>query len=228
MRKILALFAVILAVSGVAMAMVAVNVTASDQTRWENNITGVASWSTQGGNITELLIDEQKLTDRWAGFYGNVTASVILRDNTSAEWLYIWTANSTNISGEFCASTDSAFDFASAVGANAVDIDSVWGFAGGLDLAVNTFDDGTCNLTIDQDANNVTGIQADGDSSLSGYTSCAIADTATPTVKGDFAFCANALGTGNNFKGEPVNFEFMVATNETGSETYYFFMELDA
>ncbi len=227
MRKILALFAVILAVSGVAMAMVAVNVTANDMERWEGNVTGAASWTTQGGNITQLLIGEQKLTDRWAGFYGNVTASVILRDNTSTEWLYIWTANSTNVSGEFCASTDPAFDFSIAGGATAADIDTVWGFAGGLDLAVSTFDDGTCNLTIDQDANNVTGIQADGDSSLSGYTSCAIAQ-AVATTKNDFAFCTNAMGTGNNFKGEPVNFEFMVATNETGSETYYFFMELDA
>lgn len=227
MRKILALFAVMLAVSGVATAMVAVNVTGNDMDRWDSNVSGVASWSTEGGNITELLVGESKLTDRWAGFYGNVSASIILRDNTSTEYLYIWSADPGNVSGEFCASTDSAYDFSTADVATAASIDTVWGFAGGLDLAVNTFNDGTCNLTIDQDAKNVTDtIRAQHDSS-STFSSCAIAQAGAST-KDDFAFCTDAMTVGTNFKGEAVNFEFMVATEEGTPETYYFFMELNA
>ena len=235
--KLLTLFAVFLAVSGVAMALNGTNVQATDLTRWEAAAISNSDL-TEGGNITRVDLGSEQLTDRWAGYFGNITSSLILTDNdsnASTTYLYRWAQNASDAKGEVCASTNSSFDFSSAGATTAAEIDTAWGFLGGLDLATNTFNDGTCdNLTFDQDSNNVSGApEADGDSGLSTFSTCTIDDgTATP-AKDNIAFCVEAVqnvSTGKNYRNDSVNFEFIVATNETfaGTETYYFFIELDA
>ncbi len=237
LKILLTLFVVLFATSGVATAMYNVNVTPNDQTRWLGNVTGVDSHTMEGGNITLLTIGEQRLTDRWAGFYGNISNNIYLRDNTSSEYLYLWSANTTDIGGEFCASTNASFDFAIATSTAAIEVDWAWNFVSGLDIANNTFTYNDCNISIDQDHNTILNtIRAKRDSGSSTFSTCVI-DTApmmmgyTP-VPGDLAFCVDAIqnaSTGRNYKNEPVNFEFIVPTNETGTPvTYYFFMELDA
>lgn len=52
--------------------------------------TSVTTVNADGGNVTYVDVDSTVITSRWAGFYGNVTGSLLLGD-ASANTFYQWT-----------------------------------------------------------------------------------------------------------------------------------------
>ncbi len=63
----------------------------------------------QAGNVTQLLINDTRVTSRWQGYYGNVTGNVILSDASNST-LYKWNLVP---SGEVYAANSSSIDWAS-------------------------------------------------------------------------------------------------------------------
>ncbi len=210
-KKLLALFAVFLAVSGIAMAIDrTTGVTSADYARWTPTPGG--SDVTEGGNITSANLTSSALTDKWAGYFGNVTGTLLLRKDGDTWDLYNWTYTPEG-GGEVCTSTNPSFTFTGAVAATAANINTAWNFTStDADDAVDTFNDGTCVDLAFSEGTVSSAIMATHMGSSNYYT-CAITDIDGGTLKNDFAFCTH-MTLGNNYLGEPVGYELLSPTPE--------------
>jgi len=232
-KAIFVLLGVLLLGSGLVMAIRGATVSgATDLTRWTAGTAG--SDTTEGGNITSLNLDSNTLTDRWAGYFGNVTGYIYLTDASGATTNYLFRWNTTNetIAGEVCASTNDTYNFATATGlTSAGNIDSAWGFSGGADLATATYNSGTCgSFTFDEQGVTISNAVKAQHHTPSTFYSCAINNTAV-AYKGDLAFCTpiQTISAGKNYLNQPANFELIVPANDTNgaTETYYFYAEIN-
>jgi len=217
-----ALFGLIV-LGSVVFAISGATVQVGPELRW-NGAQTAGSDTTEGGNITAVNVSSVSLTDRWASYFGNVTGSIILDDNGIGNAVYTWSW-APAAGGEVCVSEASAFNFATAAAATAANIDSVWGFTGVADSAANTYNNGSCSLTFTPQGAK-TGVGADIQG-VSSYISCAIAQP-SPTQEDHFAFCAVMNSSGVNYDNVPSHYEVIVpTTNGSGTETYYFYAELN-
>jgi len=217
-KKVLALFGVVLFGAGIAMAIGGATPTLVSDSRWAGATAG--SDTTEGGNVSAVNVTGTVLTDKWAAYWGNVTGSILLGDNTNQ--LYTWTYNPTT-GGEVCLSTASAFDFSAPTTATGAAVDTAWSFTGAdADSATSTFG-GSCNLNF---ATATVSGTARIDHEDSTYETCVVYDGAG-TAETDYAFCS-AIGTANAYNGVAANYEVMVPTTTgTATEAYYFYVELD-
>jgi hypothetical protein len=217
-KNILALFGVMLFGAGLVMAISGATPTLVSDSRWAG--TAATSDETEGGNVSAVNVDGTVLTDKWAAYWGNVSGTVLLGDNTNQLYTWTWT---TGTGGEVCLSTASALSFAAATTATGANVDTAWSFTGtDADSGDNTFG-GSCNLAFAQAT--VTGTeQIDHEDST--YNTCVVYDGAG-TSETDYAFCS-VIGTATAYNGAAANYEVMVPTSAgAGSETYYFYVELD-
>lgn len=201
---------------------------------WTYGVEGKYNWNgvvvndtTEGGNVTNMNIYTNVSTEKWAGYWGNLTGRMILApDLTNMFYTWTWTAAD---GGEVCAvAAQSGFDWSGVEAVANTDVDTVWGFNGGdVDSAVKTLTD-TCGVTVAEttvvgSAGNTTGLGTD-------FTTCAVGDgdAYTAGLKENLAFCVEVDPAGNLFNGQVGNYELLVPTNEAGSTTeiYYFWMEL--
>jgi len=235
-KAIFVLLGVLLLGSGLVMAMGGAGIeSATDLPRWSasNNIP-TQNDTTEGGNITALLLNSSSgLTDKWAGYFGNVTSVVLyLTDNNggSSAYLFVWAAGGNPgdwKGGHVCASEDASFGWSSVSTTTAAAIDTAWGFGSAADNAANTFTASACDLDFVADPDVTGTIRADGDSGSSTFSTCAVDDGGS--AEGDFAFCVDELEsttTGKNYLNKSANFEFIVPTTVGQTETYYFFVEV--
>lgn len=182
-----------------------------------------ANVTTEGGNVTNMDVGGNASTERWAGFWGNVTGRIVLSPATALFYSWAWTpANG----GEVCAvAAPSGFDWAAVQTTTAAAVNSVWSFGAGTDNATNTYTSSACNLDVAgtpvTTVGNLTGV--------GGFETCVVADNAAPAAKDELAFCVNVTAAGNLFNGNVGNYELLVPANETAgaTETYYFWLELD-
>ena len=234
-RKMFVLFAVILAVSGMAMAMRAADIdgTMTDLPRW-TGVTSTASDITEGGNITEGNLNGTSLTDRWAGYYGNISsAAIYLTDNVTGisggNWLYHWNVNDANQTGEVCVSTNNAYNFVGVQVGQGADIDIGWAFWSGADTGTGTFTTMDCNLTFEEQGVTVTNTGRAAHQGSSSFSTCILYGPPFMYNKGDFAFCTHINTTGKSYKNTNTEYELIVPTDDstaTATETYYFYIEL--
>lgn len=217
-KNILALFGVVLFGAGFVMAISGATPTLVSDSRWSGATAG--SDTTEGGNISAVNVTGTALTDKWAAYWGNVTGSIVLGDNTNQLFTWTWTPGT---GGEVCLSTASAFDFSGASTATGSDVDTAWSFTGtDADSGDNTFG-GSCNLAFA--GGSVTGTEMINHED-STYNTCVVDDGAGAT-ESDYAFCSN-IGTANAYNGIGANYEVMVPTTSgANTETYYFYVELD-
>jgi len=223
-KAIFVLLGVLLLGSGLVMAIDrTTGVTATDYQRW--NVTPDSGDVTEGGNITNADLTASTLTDKWAGYFGNVTGMLILRKNSDGWDLYNWTY-APGAGGEVCASTNTAFSFTGAQAATQANINTAWSFdSTDADDAVDTFNDGTCYDLVFAQGTVQNAIKATH-MGYSDYETCGITDSDGGTNKNDFAFCTN-MSQGKNYLNVSVGYELIVPTQEgTGTETYYFYVEL--
>jgi len=234
-KRLFVLFAVFLAVSGMAMAIRAAGADGDGGflPRWEAATSTLLN-ETEGGNVSYLNLTGTSLTDRWAGFYGNISgATIYLTDDDSgtANYLYHWAVSGGSETGEVCVSTDASFDFGASSGlTSANEIDTVYSFGAVADNATNTFNNGTCgNFYFEEQGVTITGAVNATHETGSTFSTCAINDTAA-AVADDLAFCAMINPSGTNYRGDTAGYELIVpadASTPTATTSYYFFIEIN-
>jgi len=180
--------------------------------------------TTAGGNVTNMNLSSSISTTKWAGYWGNVSGSLVLAPNSSSANFYAWAWNISN-GGVVCAvAAPYGFNWAAVQNTTAPFVDTVWAFGAASDNATNTLVN-TCTITVGGvtvtgTAGNMTGGNT--------FKTCALSDAATPTTKSDLAFCVNIASAGTLFTGGSGNYQLMVPTNKTygATETYSFWMDL--
>ena len=182
-----------------------------------------ANVTTEGGNVTELNLSSNISTEKWAGYWGNVTGEIVLAPN-NADMFYTWAWTSAD-GGEVCAvAATSGFNWAAVQTIAAATIDTIWFFDGGdTDSAVNTIPN-ACNLGVA----GATPVGTGNYTGVGGFETCAVGD-GDDAAKSDVAFCVNITNSGSLFNGLSGDYELLTATNETAgaSETHYFWLELN-
>jgi len=83
--------------------------TVTNLTSTHANTTSAGNNSAIAGNVTELSIDGYAITQSWQGYFGNVTGTIMLADNTD-NVMYNWSLASPE--GEIYASTNDSISWA--------------------------------------------------------------------------------------------------------------------
>jgi len=199
--------------------------------RWVAVSAPAANLVTEGGNISEVNVTAaEQLTDRWAGFYGNVTPSAIrLRASGDVNDLYNWTGTLIG-GGEICVSPGPTFTFSAIQEATVNNVEGLWSFGAVADNVTETFTGTGCALVFTgintTNTDNAVYIDHAG---LSSFWTCAFKDIASPESRDDLAFCTRINTSGTNYNGINYHYELMVPTRiGVGlTETYYFFVEIN-
>ena len=212
-----------------------------------DNTTGGTNEQAQAGNLTRLTINSTSVTNRWQGYYGNVTTQITLDDGNNYT-LYDWASASPR--GEVYASNGSAN--------GAVTWSSVFCFNytnnlsdevpsnvqkfNGTDLeqtlGSNIYDKDSVNTTFNS---TYSGTFQVGSITINGASGCRKADLYSNDLYQQSLF-QEVLLTDNDsiiytsiinqdqtgFQGAPVDFEMLVGENGDlpAATLYYFFVEL--
>ena len=212
MKKLLiALMVVsIMAVSAAFGAIQGTTVSEGDSNSYTETSGG--SDASIGGNVTLMNLTATASTDRWQGYFGNVTGTLglgygadLFYDFSSASALAVY------------ASTNQSFDFSSIEAGAAADVDTAWGYGAGNDQAVDTYVDGNHDIST---TNTVTALLEGTGDWYSG-----IFDQSSNTNKEDFAFGCN-ITNGVAFDGSDWDYQLLVPAASAGGDTYYFFVEI--
>lgn len=202
------------------------------------NSTNPTSHGAIAGNVTELTIDGNTITQAWQGYYGNVSGAIVLNDGSSNVF-YNWTSLSAD--GEVYASTNNSitwgsvrcFNFSSLEYTNVTGLENAYniaaGDADGVDETFNRnnhpqfyigntqFASGACNNTM---------ILGNGGTPTF-YEALMIDQSKNATV-----FASIIADNTNGFDGRPHDFEMLVLDDghgtNTATTTYYFYVELNA
>ncbi len=180
---------------------------------------------TEGGNVTDVNVTANASTEKWAGFYGNVTGSLLLSKNVGSA-LYVWSWAPT-AGGTVCVSTASAYTWGGLIAAVAANIDTAWSFTGtDADSAASTLTN-PCNLYINpQGAVSGVGAYTMNNAGSDTWETCAVTDGAG-TGQDNTAFCVN-ITAGTAAPGTAALYQLMAPTPEAAGtdEQYYFYLEL--
>ena len=202
------------------------NVTTASQSnfaRWSPTY-GPASITTQGGNISWINITAAyQLTAKWADLFGTVTgANIILAAaGDTTNYVYRWNATSAT-KGVVCVSEGSSFPSSTLSSANLTDINGLWSLTT-IDNATNTYNTTFTSVNISsQTLFNANGSRLQGQST---FTDAAIYNGTTGS-KGNYAFCTNISSSGKNYNNVAVNYELLVPTTPSSTETYNLYLEI--
>ncbi len=193
--------------------------TATEGTATDPGPTASAAVTTEGGNITEVNLEADTYTERWAGFYGNVTGNISLGSESADLYQWEWTPASE---GEVIASTDgSGITWASLENGSATEVDIAWSFtSSGSDNATAAFTDSDTFTIGDTTMTSAPAVATLGTS----YKTGIVKDNTTVIDTDDLLFVVNIINDGTTFNSGTHDFEMMVPTGTT--ETYYFYVEL--
>ena len=168
-----------------------------------------------GGNVTELDLDANRSTTKWAGFYGEVTGNLVLGD-TAGNLMYSWAI--TTISGEVYASTVTPVWSTIAVGTPS-SLDTVLGWSGESDDAVDTYN--ITNTALDVGATTISATATSAFNTGGGFENVLLFDSA------NYVFASIISEGAADFEAGTSDFEIMVPVTATAGTTYYFYAELD-
>lgn len=182
-----------------------------------------------GGNITDVSFEDVlTVTSKWQAYYGNVTGSIMLGSSVNDK-MYEWTVST--IAGEVFASQDGSMTIAkweALTARNATQVDTDFSFtAGDSDSAANSFN-------VDPAAIVVAGRSIDGgaNTAVKTYNGTEIATWPTIALSPDsteanYVFAGVIISDGEAYDDTTKDFQMIVPENQdTGTETYYFYVEL--
>ncbi len=199
------------------------NVTKINSSKWNPGITA-GSINTVGGNITSANLDGNSSTEKWGGFYGNVSGSLRLSEENVSSFMYYWAWTPSN-GGTICISTNPSLYTQFISGAGGADIDSAWGFPStATDSGENTFNNSNCSLAFGPYS--IYGAAYADTGGPGGFVTCAYKTTTDPGKNG-LLFCSN-ITNGQIYDGSSGNYEIIAPTNDSqmSYETYYFYLSL--
>jgi len=176
--------------------------------------TSAQGQNAEGGNVTLVNITAAVSTDKWQGFYGNVTGSLSLGygsdsfyDFSGAVPLYLY------------ATENATFDFSIITAVNNSEVDTAWGYTtdSDNDQARDVFTTGK----------DIAGIQVNATQLLgTGPWFSGLFSNGANADKESFAFGCNISNAGTaGFDGTDYHYQLMVPVDAT-TEVYYFFMEI--
>jgi len=180
-----------------------------DSGRISESDTGNAT--SEGGNLTNVNLTTFVSTDRWQGFYGNVSGSLAFGYNS-----HIFYNFAGGTEKAVYATQNISMDFFALQAGAANDVDTAWNYADGNDQAEDIF---TGQQT------NITGIIAPSielNPAGQNLNSTILYDG--NTGKEAFAFGAVISNDATCFDGKVCDFELIVPSD--GKETYYLFLEV--
>jgi len=211
-RLIIALIAITLALAGYAYGAIQ-GATVTEGGTNQTTETTAGSDGAYGGNVTLINLTATVSTDRWQGYFGNVTGTLAL--GYGADLFYDFSAaTALNV----YASQNQSFAFGSLEAAAAADVDTQWGYGTGNDQAVDVFT-GSSNIS----GVVVPSAELEPDAANLWYTG--IFDDSGTTDKSYFAFGCNVTdGSTAGFDGTGWHYQLMVPAD--GLETYYFFVQI--
>ena len=169
------------------------------------------------GGTTQANVSATLSTTRWAGFYGSITATIVLAD-ASSNWFRNWTVS--DVSGSLVyASNESNVDFSSLAAATQSDMPNWLITSGASDNWQSTFTNNETQTFNSQDINanytytyNNAGTNTFKTYSLKSGTTLVWAALAQNDVTG--------------YDGGTVDYQLLVPVNDQTSTTYYFYLEL--
>lgn len=218
-RMLTIMFAITMLFSSFVMAGIGENasITTGAEGTWTETATP-GSTTANAGNVTQVNLTGSYSTDKWVGFYGNVSASLYL--GSGAQVFYQFADANVNT---VYASTDQNFGFGALQAATPAAMDTAWSFntAAHTDQAADVFTTNT--LTHDGVANLYNATLQEGAAEFQTFIA---ADGAAPAAKGDFVFGAVVQNAGAaGFDGNQWQYEMLVPSTGSG-DTYYFFMTI--
>ncbi|HEY9204395.1 MAG TPA: hypothetical protein VIO58_00610 [Candidatus Methanoperedens sp.] len=188
------------------------------------------SMEARGGNITNVdFTNVLSQTSKWQGYYGNVTGEIMLGTTSTAK-MYNWTVST--IAGEVFATQASTMNYTAwedlgpRTGAQ---IDTDFNF-----LAADS-DSGTNTFTRASPVINASGnmIPATANSAARTYNATGnitwwtIAMARSSAAESNYVFAGVISNDGEAYDGTTKDFQMIVPENqETGVDTYYFYVEL--
>jgi hypothetical protein len=188
--------------------------------------------TTEAGNITYLNLSGDIQTNRWAGYLGNISGGIVLQDSDGYDF-FRWAWSPTGATGHVCAGVATAYNWSllSNISSTYMDADTAWNFASGADQGVDTFTDtsSTCgdvgSVSMGDTKTAKTGPDNPGSDA---FETCVVNDNNDHDEnKTNFLFCVeiDPDQSGNAYNTGTVDYELLVPI-ESGTETYYFWMDL--
>lgn len=212
------LFLVLCAVAVIASEPDGATITpGTPQTKTPTNASSIVA---QGGNVTPANLAATSKTKSWQGFWGNVSGNLTLEDNTG-DLFYDW--NLTNKTGEVLASRNQSIDFTTVAGIQTCTVDETL-TGNGNDRTSKTFTNATVNFEI-------AGVTITAACRTFPYVSSAPSTnyeeiiTSATGVTSIYVSKINASATA--FDGSTADYQILVPTTKSGTETYYFWVEFD-
>jgi len=183
----------------------------------------------QAGNVTQLNIDQTRITDIWQGFYGNVSGTIVL-ENSAGQNFYDWTG--TEVTGQIYASRYAVPDWSGINCSNSthweeeeteLTISST--ATDGINETFNTYTHPTFDVgsvTIDSNVCPATRPYTSGETAGVWYN-VMLNSNSSNTV-----YTVVVSSDGTAYDGTTVDFEILVPTDTTQTLTsYYFYAELN-
>ncbi|NTV23052.1 MAG: hypothetical protein HGA85_01590 [Nanoarchaeota archaeon] len=187
----------------------------------------VTTADAQAGNVTALNINQDRITDIWQGFYGNVSGSVVL-ENAAGNNFYDWSL--ATITGEVYASRATVPSWTSINCTNQTQIDSEETL---LSIATTASDgiNETFNITSHPNFNVGTRLMTgcfstrayNSTGSAGNYWNVLLSSNSTNVV-----YTSILADNADAFAGSTADFEILVPVDRLlTTSTYYFYVELN-
>ena len=211
-----------------------------------DNSSGGAIIPAQGGNVTSLSVNSTKVSQRWQGYYGNITGSITL-DDANNKTLYSWDLASPQ--GEIYASNGSeigavswskvfCFNYTNNLSNGVVPLQKFNGTDVERMIGANAYDRDSFNSTFqsyfsgsfqvgtttidDTDSCMKTNLYANDAAQSTDFIEVVLTDNSS------LIYTALLEQDATGFQGAAVDFEMLVGENADNPNptTYYFFVEL--
>jgi len=191
------------------------------------------SLQVQAGNVTELNISGTSITQSWAGFYGDVTGTIVLEDANGNKF-YDWTA--ANPQGEVYAARVSSITWSNVRCANSTEIaneNTALNMGSSADNITNTFNSNTHpqfyvgSVNIAANSCSATNAYVNGAAQSSDFYNVLLSDGT-----GNIIYTAILDPDTTGFDGDTHDFELLVGEDGHGAAagtttTYYFWVEIE-
>jgi len=228
-KHLLVAFMALFVLTGIVAANIPINVSvnAGGQERWPGYVGAAGSVTTEGGNVTEVnLTGTNVSTEKWAGFYGNISGGRIVLADSAGHQFYRWSSTISNLWKAY-ASQDSSVTWSGITAGGFGGLPSWLTDSGAADNIYKTLTSQAASATFaDVVVTNVNYTLT--------YNSGGSGDTAFPTYyldqsSGQFAesvWATNATAGTTGFNGKTWQYQLMVPVNRTAL-TYYFYLEVN-
>ncbi len=223
-NKLVSIFALIAIVLGISVGLAApttaeVNAGTPEAYSWSPTTTSV---DIIGGNVSQVNVSSVQVTDKWVGFYGEVSGSIVLGDSTGHTF-YQWTISDP--SGAVVYATNGTVSDWSSLSALYADSGYLPDFLiSGTDSFNNTFtsQEDFTSPTLSVSAVNYTTTWQGGAQGTDFKTYAMYADSGATLV-----WAGKVVADQTSFNSGTADYQILAGVNQIGAtQTFYFYLEL--